>query len=773
MKLSRFINIVAAASMVLAALGFSYAPVVAQSEEPPLPGYPFIPGEVVIGFTPGKTITSYRTQAFALASSLKGEVVRQNGGVALLSVSDSADVEAIAAQLSHTQGVAFAEPNYVYSIPEQTQASSRHQTGGTTTVTRNTGEGKEPLQVPVEALRAMKTKRNGRIQSTYPNDPQLWWNDGWWVVGGDIVSPNTTASAGVCVIDSGTDYLHPDLGTNIVKGWDFVNNDADPMDDNGHGTHVAGVIAAKKNNGEGIVGISTGKVVAVKALNAQGWGSNYNVASAINYCANRTDVKVISMSLGGGASTAVYNAVNYAVNTKGKLVVAAAGNSNTDLKSYPGGYAPDFPNKVLAVGASGVWYQPDPINDPTWWAVDYDCRADYSNYGDWVSIVAPGTNIYSTLPWDKPFYLGYYYGFDSRYGYLDGTSMATPFVAAAAARRWGYLPASSNSTVGADVKASGAAITADDTCWPVTMAGVNELNVAALLNRSGIYGYIYNATTGLPLVGASFPVYQAGALRDTGVVSSIWSGYAEGINLPSGDDYYALVNATGLTAGAQPAFWHYGLQYLDPGYWGYMGRAAVPNKTGNFDVVGGWWLTSDDLDLYTWLPDTPNPLDASQPANFIVGVGGNSFGYLEGDPTGTLVGFPFAVLNREGGFNDWLPMESITISNRKAHAPLAANTSLPYYPGDYYLGLTDYGQTVGADHLMYYAYPHMYIWKDGIIKWAAYNYGCNNAWWVPFKISSGTSGTPTYTWIDVCGASGPYSVTGSTPSSGTGVLMQK
>jgi subtilisin family serine protease len=98
--------------------------------------------------------------------------------------------------------------------------------------------------------------------------------------------------------------------------------------------------------------------------------------------------------------------------------------------------------------------------------VDYSCQGGfydtnssspthYSNYGSWVSVVAPGTEIYSTTPWDKPFYLNYYEGVDTRYAYLTGTSMATPYVAATAARRWGYMHGETNDQIGQDVIASG------------------------------------------------------------------------------------------------------------------------------------------------------------------------------------------------------------------------------------------------------------------------------------------------------------------------------
>ncbi len=247
------------------------------------------------------------------------------------------------------------------------------------------------------------------------------------------------------MLDTGVDYLHPDLAGRIIKGYDFVNADADPMDDFGHGTHVAGIITAVQNNGKGIAGASNAKVVAVKVLGAQGWGTSFDIASGIIYCANRTDVKVLNLSLGGSYSTQIQNAVDYAVNSKNKLVVAAAGNDNTyeTTNAYPAALSIDFPNKVLAVAASGKW-----IDDGDNSYNEYLCKADYSNYGDWISVVAPGSDILSTTPWDKPFYMNFQWGVPTRYAYMSGTSMATPFAAAAAARGWGFKPTETNEQIG-------------------------------------------------------------------------------------------------------------------------------------------------------------------------------------------------------------------------------------------------------------------------------------------------------------------------------------
>jgi subtilisin family serine protease len=765
MKFSRVFNLLMALLVVATSISYvqpAAARPVSEGDQEAL----YVPGEVVVGFHSGHSAQAYQAQATALAGNLSAQVVNMYGNVALFSFAEDADVEALAAQIAASEGVAFAEPNYVFSIPEEMSAAG-DRPDPVTSITRPTAGTEEELTISVDSLRSLRTVRNGKKVAAYPNDPYLWWNWGWWWVGADIVSPNTTASANVCVLDTGADHMHLDLKANIIKGWDFVNNDADPMDDNGHGTHVSGVIAALKNNKEGISGVSTGKVVAVKVLNAQGWGTNFGVAAGINYCANRTDVKVLSMSLGGGYSTAVFNAVDYAVNVKGKLLVAAAGNANSSTPSYPAGHSVDFPNKVLAVAASGMYYE-DPPGSGEWW-LDYSCRADYSNYGSWVSVVAPGTDIYSTLPWDKPFYLNYYYDYYPRYDYLSGTSMATPFVSAAAARRWGYKPTDTNAQVGAAVVTSGWEINADDVCWPSSMAGIHEVNVAALLDRGAAYGYTYNATTGLPLTGAQFQVYQGTASKGSGVVESMYSAYAEVINLPVGSGYTAKTTHSS-TVGAQWTFWHTGSHSVNPGYWSYMGRGSVPNKDTNFAVVAGWLYEGNDLDLNVWLPATPNPLDPGQPASFIVGPEGNAFGYLESDPTGTLIAFPFAIWNREGGWMDWLAMESTTISKRLAHAPLAANAALPYYPGDYWIGITDYGQMVGSDHLLYYAMPFVYIWKDGKILNGAYDWSCNTQWWYPFTISSGTTGSVTLYWYDYCTNGVPYAAGAS--EGGSGIRMK-
>ncbi|PIZ14925.1 hypothetical protein COY51_06940, partial [Candidatus Desantisbacteria bacterium CG_4_10_14_0_8_um_filter_39_17] len=226
---------------------------------------------------------------------------------------------------------------------------------------------------------------------------KIWADYAWDVTKGDT-------SIVVAVVDTGVDTDHIDLLANLTspKGYDFVNGDSDPNDGHGHGTHVAGIIAAVTNNNTGVAGISWySKILAVKVLSDNGEGSDANVAEGINYAANRA--KVINLSLGGTMPASVLQeAVNYA-RGKGCVVIAAAGNDDKNEKNYPAAC-----DGVIAVGATD----------------QNDNKASFSNYGDWIIVVAPGTDIWSTFPNHAHSYKEEVFNYDS----LQGTSMATPFV---------------------------------------------------------------------------------------------------------------------------------------------------------------------------------------------------------------------------------------------------------------------------------------------------------------------------------------------------------
>lgn len=320
----------------------------------------------------------------------------------------------------------------------------------------------EPGSDPLAAMRSLKgdariayAEPNYRVHTlAVPNDPmfsQQWDlnNTGqtFGVPDADIDAPEAWSVTHdtpvvVGIIDTGVDYTHPELADNMwrnpgeipgngiddegngyiddVYGWDFANNDNDPMDDFGHGTHCAGTIGAKGNNGVGIVGINwNAKIAAIKFLDSGGGGTYEAAVESVLY-ANMMGFKITSNSWGGGGfSQALYDAVA-AANDQGDLFVAAAGNDGSDadvFPMYPSAF--DLPN-VISVAATN----------------DSDQLAGFSNYGATsVDLAAPGQDTLSTVPTGSCALCD-----PSGYMFLSGTSMATPHVSGAAALLWGQNP---------------------------------------------------------------------------------------------------------------------------------------------------------------------------------------------------------------------------------------------------------------------------------------------------------------------------------------------
>jgi len=218
--------------------------------------------------------------------------------------------------------------------------------------------------------------------------------------------PNTGVGINVAVIDTGVNYDHLDLSANYKGGIDIRNDDTDPDDDHGHGSHVAGILAAVAGNEEvieGVIGTAPGaNIYGVKVLSSSGSGSYSDIISGIQWSSDN-GMNVASLSLGGGASQALCDAVTAAY-IKGVLVIAAAGNSGNPPGKGDNVLYPANCDDAIAVAATN----------------QDDNRASFSSTGPQVEISAPGVSIYSTH-------------LDQNYKTFSGTSMATPHVSGVAA----------------------------------------------------------------------------------------------------------------------------------------------------------------------------------------------------------------------------------------------------------------------------------------------------------------------------------------------------
>jgi hypothetical protein len=254
--------------------------------------------------------------------------------------------------------------------------------------------------------------------------PSLEYANSWGVdhIEADLVhsaGKNLGSGINIALIDTGINYNHPDLASNYKGGYDFVNDDTDPMDDNNHGTHVAGILAAVKD-GNGVVGVAPSvNLYALKVAGSDGRGSYSDIVAALNWAVSN-DMHIASLSIGGTSpSTTLATAVKNAYDS-GVLLVAAAGNAGSSSILYPAAY-----EQVIAVGATD----------------SSDKKASWSNYGAKIELVAPGVSIKSTVG-------------NSGYTTYSGTSMATPHVSGVAALVWANGMATTNAGVRAALQSA-------------------------------------------------------------------------------------------------------------------------------------------------------------------------------------------------------------------------------------------------------------------------------------------------------------------------------
>ncbi|MCI0452828.1 MAG: S8 family serine peptidase, partial [Candidatus Latescibacteria bacterium] len=356
----------------------------------------FVPGQVIVKFAP----TATSADALALRTSVNATVKERFGSIdAELWETASIGVPDAIARLRGDRRLAFIEPNY---IVHATDIFPNDEFFADQWNLHNTGQSGGTPDADVDA-------------------PEAWGYE----TGRDVL---------VGIIDTGVDWQHVDLAANIfvntreipgnrvdddgngyiddVRGWDFVNEDNDPDDDNGHGTHVAGIVAAVGNNAAGVAGVSwTARILPLKFLSALGSGSTADAIRAVEY-ATAMGARLTNNSWGGiGFSLALRSAIEAAADAN-ILFVAGAGNAGVDIDVTPFYPASFDLDNVIAVGSTDA----------------ADELSSFSNYGALsVHLAAPGSEILSTFP-------------DDRYAFASGTSMAAPHVSGAVCLLWSLAP---------------------------------------------------------------------------------------------------------------------------------------------------------------------------------------------------------------------------------------------------------------------------------------------------------------------------------------------
>lgn len=361
----------------------------------------------------------------------KVENDRRQHFLQLIFKEDSINVLELVNQLNALQSIEFAEPNYYFSIDATMGANKPEVQLKDVKQVFNVNSLVSNSIKTMQLWHIENTKRLDYFNSVAPNDPLFSQQTN--IIGSNIQKAweiTTGDSIVIGVLDTGIDWLHPDLKDNIwinwkefygregvdddgngliddIRGWDWINNDDNPTDDHSHGTHVAGIIAAKGNNSLGISGVNwNAKVMALKILQSTGRGDAGTIAKAVDYAA-LMGAKILNLSLGGYFESLTLKASLEKAYSK-TLIVAAAGNDGKCIG--PGiGCAPLYPGAysfVMGVQDQALYSNYDQDGP---FVSKYSNLMNYDTY-------APGTSVLSTVP-------------DGAYSNFTGTSMSTPTVA--------------------------------------------------------------------------------------------------------------------------------------------------------------------------------------------------------------------------------------------------------------------------------------------------------------------------------------------------------
>ena len=549
--------------------------VLAGTPPPPVPPPPKAPSKVAVtasrapDFAAGEVLVKFRAGSKGEErGALRAEIGassrgRFRSGVEHWRLPPGLSTESAISLLKHRPQIDYVEPNYVVAadrLPDDPGYPEQYHL-------TNTGQTAGLAGADIDAARAWNLSTGSR----------------------EVI---------VAIIDTGVDLSHPDLASNLfvntgeipgngldddangfiddVRGWDFVNDDNNPSDDEGHGTHVAGIVGAVGNNGRGVSGVCWSvTILPVKFLMADGTGFSADAIRAIDY-ASLMGAQVMNNSWGGGGfSRSMEEAIDAAAGA-GAVFVAAAGNDSTNIDVVPHFPASYLLPNVVAVAATDA----------------SDQLAQFSNYGtSSVLLGAPGVKVLSTFP-------------GGRYGYLSGTSMAAPVVSGAAALLRAREPGLSVSAVrqrlrdtadpvpGLATKTAAGGrvnifrmIAADDATPPGT---IDDLSVAAISSSSVTLRWTATGDDGDTGRASTYEVrYSGNLIEPTGALASaVFTNRL--VPAPAGTE--ETLEVTGLDFASDYSFMLRALdEWEQPGPWSNtveattLGRPALASSPGSFE----------------------------------------------------------------------------------------------------------------------------------------------------------------------------------------------